>query len=74
MNLEKLLNTRSGHKNKLFYVPSTIRKLTFKTTLFTIASKPKYLGINLVKNSCTEKCKTLFRESFKDWIKGEYTM
>ena len=48
------------------YQQQTIRKLTFKTTLFTIASKPKYLGINLVKNSCTEKCKTLFRESFKD--------
>ena len=67
MNLVKLQVTKLIHKNLLHFYTLTTKDHTekFKKQIpFTIASKRKYLGINLPK-----KTKDLYSENYKMLIK-----
>ena len=75
MNLEKLQDTRSTHRNHLHsYILALKNQKGIKESIpFTIATKRiKYLGINLpkeMKELYTEDYKTLMKE-IKDDIYG----
>ena len=77
MNLAKLQDTKSIHRNHLhFYMLTEKSEREIKETIpFTIATKRiKYLGINLsreTKELYTENYKTLMREIKDDIIDGE---
>ena len=77
MNLAKLQDTKSIHRNYLhFYMLTEKSEREIKETIpFTIATKRiKYLGINLsreTKELYTENYKTLMKEIKDDIIHGE---
>ena len=65
MNLAKLQDTKSIHRNHLYFYTLTMKIREIKEKiLFTIATK-RYLGINLPKEKkelYTENYKTLMKE------------
>ena len=65
MDLEKLQDTKSIHRNHLhFYIP-TMKNQKEKSVPFTTATKIiKYLGINLPKET-----KELYTENYKTLMK-----
>ena len=77
MNLAKLQDTKSIHRNYLhFYMLTEKSEREIKETIpFTIATKRiKYLGINLsreTKELYTENYNTLMKEIKDDIIHGE---
>ena len=75
MNLAKVQDTKSIHRNHLHFYILTMKseRKIWESISFNIATKRKYLGINLPKETkelYTENYKTLMKQ-IKDFSDGE---